>query len=158
MARERLTRRPTAEEILADVDALERRIKATDCKDLSNWAAKLTSEEKAATGFSRAAGIDDELQNWADDIAKEERVIAEKSTGEDTGTAADDQNEKANDNWPVSASDELSDEERHQLASELTMLSKGMAKRIAQNGSLSEEDRKFVATRLLGAAKRIGKV
>lgn len=157
MARERMTRRSTAADILADIDALERRVFATDDNDLAKWSEELTADEKAHVGYSRSAGIDEELQDWADDIAEEEREIAEDSTGEDTGEAADDQNEKANENWPVNAS-ELSKEERHQLASELTILSKGMAKRIAKNGGLSEEDRRFVAGKLLAAAKRVSKV
>ena len=75
------------------------------------------------------------------------------------------------DNWPTSASDtpetveateasevsELSREERVALATELTMLSKGMVKKIA-NGGLTQEDRQFVARRLLKAAKQFGKV
>jgi hypothetical protein len=139
MARERMTRRHTASNILADIDALERR-----------FVAELDEDDEQVT-----AGIDEELEGWADDIAAEERTIAEKSTGEDTGAATDDQNDKANDNWPTNAS-ELSKEERHKLANELTQLSKGMAKRIAQNGSLSEKERCFVASKLLSAAKRIG--
>ena len=144
MARERMTTRRSrsaTQSILADIDALERQMDANDTQ----------AGEKPAT-----AGIDEELSSWADGIAKEERSIAEKSTGENTGAAIGGQNGKANDNWPTNSS-ELSKEERLTLATELTMLSKGMVKKIA-SGGLSQDDRTFVAQRLLKAAKRYGKV
>jgi len=132
MARTRMTQRSrkATKDILADIDALERRMEA---------------------------GIDEELSSWSDDIAKEERGIAQKSTGENTDAATGGQNGKANDNWPTNAA-ELSRNERTALAAELTELAKGMAKRIAANGSLTQGDREFVAKRLLKAAKRVGKV
>jgi hypothetical protein len=144
MARERMTQRHAADKALAAIDALERRIvQAMGDEDIEDNA--------------KLAETDEELENWADDIAGDEREIAEDSTGVATDDEGD-QNAKSNDNWPTNASaelaDELSEEERVALATELTQLSKGMAKRIA-NGGLTQKDRVFVATRLLAAAQRI---
>lgn len=133
MSRQRMTQRHPAGKALAAVDALERRI------------------------VQAMEDTDKELENWAEDIADEEREVAEDSTGIATDDEGD-QNDKANHNWPTNASaemaEELSSEERVALASELTQLSKGMAKRIA-NGGLTQKDRVFIASRLLAAAQRI---
>ena len=144
MARERMTTRRSrsaTQSILADIDALERQMEADEAQ---------AGEEPVN------AGIDEELTTWADGIAKEERGIAEKSTGESTDIAVQGQNAKFGDNWPTNAA-ELSREERLTLATELTVLAKGMVKKIA-SGGLTQDDRTFVAQRLLKAAKRCGKV
>jgi len=148
MARERMTQRLSADKALVAIDAFEQKIIAAFGK---------VAEETEETDTEVVAGTDEELESWTNDIAKEERAVAEDSTGISTDDEGD-QNAKSMDNWPTNASTELADElsegERTALATELTALSKGMAQRMA-NGGLKQKDREFVAKRLLAAAKRI---
>lgn len=93
MRRQRLTARTGEKGILAEIAKLER----------------------------LAEGMDSELEQEAQALADEEVDIAEESTGVSVEEDVGDQNEKANENWPMSAS------QRHALAKRLVAIAKSLA-------------------------------
>jgi hypothetical protein len=83
MSRERITSREAdSTGILAAISGLEKSIEAADDTDLVKWADELAKEEKQVVNKSRPAG---------------------PAQLKDNG----DQNAKANKNWPVSEADKL---------------------------------------------------
>lgn len=80
MSRERLTntsRSRTSDTLLGEIERMERFISAAD---------------------------DAKIEDWADDLADEERKVVTESQGGDVKDEGD-QNAKAEKNWPISASE-----------------------------------------------------
>jgi hypothetical protein len=75
------------ETLLAKVAAITRKIEAADDNELKAWAGQLDA--------------DSNLKAEADAASTAEKDNAQQSTGVDAGAAADDQNARANANWPA---------------------------------------------------------
>jgi hypothetical protein len=75
------------ETLLAKVAAITRKIEAADDNELKAWAGQLDA--------------DSNLKAEADATANAEKDNAQQSTGVDAPAAADDQNARANANWPA---------------------------------------------------------
>jgi len=78
MSTERSTRRREARRVMAEIKAVEHRLEAAD---------------------------DAELDKWTGEITKADREIVTEGTDIDADEVADNQDARANDNWPMTAAE-----------------------------------------------------